>query len=225
MKVDLYDGLAGTISAPRPGTPDKTKRSVKRHGTLGDPGYPKLHPGNRGKGLRQLPPPRGGMVGSPDYTEEQHIASLEGYIDRPDVNVFLRTGTPADGQTEAEAKAESRTLNDLITIQEPLKESQEAMRGGLKLPEMSPGDTFEDRGFSSASEDESIADLFAMAPMFKGGEKGDVLHITMPAGTRVLEVYTVYPHGNEGEWILPPGTTFKVTGVTDDGYEVEVMSL
>jgi hypothetical protein len=52
---------------------------------------------------------------------------------------------------------------------------------------------------------------------------GDMLNITMPAGTHVLEVYKVYPHGNEGEFILPPGTRFRVTGVNDNGYDVEVV--
>jgi hypothetical protein len=61
--------------------------------------------------------------------------------------------------------------------------------------------------------------------MFRGeGGPGDTLHITMPKGTQVLEVYKVYPHGNEDEYILPPGTRYRVTNVNDDGYDVEVIS-
>lgn len=191
------------------------------HGNLGDPGYHKLHPGNRGKGKRQLGPPRGGMVGSPSFTEEEHAAALESYIDAPDVNKHLRAG---EGGTEEERRT-ARALNDFIDVQPPLKEKKEGLlRGGSKLPSMQVGDEFTDRGFSSASENPDIADLFAMAPLMRGeGGKGDTLHITLLPGTHALEVYSVYAHGNEDEWILPPGTTFRVTGVLDDGYDVEVV--
>lgn len=189
------------------------------HGSLGDPGYHALHPGNIGKGKTRLPEPRGGMLGSPDFTEEEHTAALSGYIDdaRP-MNQHLRH----DEGSKEEAEA-ARTLNDLIDIQEPLSEPVTTMRGGNAMPPMDVGDTFTDRGFVSSTEDEAIANLFAMAPMMRGEGMGETLNITMPAGTRVLEVYKVYPHGNESEYILPPGTTFRVTGVTDNGYDVEVV--
>jgi len=194
------------------------------HGHLGDPGYQELHPGNRGKGKRKLGPPRGGMIGSPDFTEEEHTAALEDYVDTPGVNVLLRKGHPPKGDDQKDAQKTAQALNDLIQIQDPLTEDQEVLRGGSKLPEMKVGDEFTDRGFVSGTEDPAIADLFAMAPLMRGeSEKGDTLHITIPAGARALEVYSVYPHGNEDEWILPPGSTFRVTGVLDDGYEVEVV--
>ncbi len=208
---------------PEPGEAEPVTASgdaLPFHGTLGDPGYHKLHPGNRGKGKRQLPEPRGGMIGSPSFTEEEHTAALEGYIDAPDVNKHLRAG---EGGTDEE-REQARTLNDFIDIQEPLTEPVTTKRGGSKLPSMNVGDEFTDRGFTSSSEDDSIADLFAMAPLMRGeGAMGDVLEVTMPPGTRVLEVYKVYPHGNEGEYILPPGTRFRVTGVNDNGYSVEVI--
>lgn len=195
------------------------------HGSLGDPDYHTKHPGNRGKGLRQLPPPRGGMVGSPDYTEEEQLEVLEDYIDVPDVNTFLRKGKGTKFSPAEELKEKAKILNDLIQIQEPLDEPRTVYRGGSKLPPMEVGDEFTDRGFSSTSEDESTADVFAMAPIMRGEpEKGDVLEITIPAGARALEVYSVYPHGAEDEVILPPGTTYRVTGVTDNGYQVEVVN-
>lgn len=193
------------------------------HGSLGDPGYHALHPGNRGKGKRQLPEPRGGMIGSPDFTEEEHTEALTSYVDVPDVNLLLRKDRVTKARERDEVEKEARALDDLIQIQEPLTEPVTVLRGGNKLPPMEEGDEFTDRGFTSATEDEAIANLFAMAPMMRGEGMGDTLHITMPAGTRVLEVYKVYPHGNESEFILPPGTTFKVTGVNDDGYDVEVV--
>lgn len=191
------------------------------HGSLGDPGYHALHPGNRGKGLRQLPEPRGGMIGSPDFTEEEQTAALESYIDDPrPLNMKLRHDEGGSEDSEKSTKA----LNDFIDIQEPLAEPVTVMRGGSKLPPMDVGDEFSDRGFTSATEDEAIANMFAMAPLMRGeGAMGDTLNITIPKGARVLEVYKVYPHGNEGEFILPPGTTFRVTGVNDNGYDVEVV--
>lgn len=195
------------------------------HGHLGDPGYHSLHPGNRGKGLRRLGPPRGGMVGSPSFTEEEHIAALESYVDAPDVNLWLRKGRVSSAREEEEVKTEAKTIDDLIQIQDPLPEANTSLlRGGSKLPAMKPGDEFTDAGFGSATTNPDVADLFAMAPLMRGeGSKGDTLHITAPAGARVLEVYSVYAHGNEDEWIFPPGTTYLVTAVTEDGYEVEVV--
>lgn len=206
--------------------PEEAQTASAFHGTLGDPGYHKLHPGNRGKGLRRLPPPRGGMVGSPDYTEEQHREALESYIDVPDVNRYLRTGKGTRVRDIEEMKEEARTLNDLIQIQDPLTEPRTVYRGGHKLPPMEVGDEFTDRGFSSTSEDESVAGVFAMAPIMRGEpEAGDVLTITIPAGAHALEVYSVYEHGAEDEVILPPGTTFRVTEITDNGYAVEVVNV
>jgi hypothetical protein len=203
----------------------QTASAEEFHGSLGDPGYHALHPGNRGKGKKRLPPPRGGMVGSPDFTEEEHLKALEDYIDVPDVNVFLRKGKGTKFSPAEDLEHSAKVLNDLIQIQDPLEEPRTVYRGGLKLPEMNVGDEFTDRGFSSTSEEESVAGLFAMAPLMRGEpEKGDLLTITIPAGERALEVYSVYPHGAEDEVILPPGTTYRVTGVTDDGYEVEVVS-
>jgi hypothetical protein len=188
------------------------------HGTLGDPGYHLLHPGNRGKGLRKLDEPRGGMIGSPDFTEEEHTAALSSYIFDPrPFNVPLRAGESGDKENEV------RALNDFIDIQEPLAKPVTVLRGAFKLPEMKEGDEFSDRGFTSATEDEAVASLFAMAPLMQGKEMGDTLNITMPKGTHVLEVYKVYPHGTESEFILPPGTMFRVTGVNDNGYDVEVV--
>lgn len=209
---------------PEPEPEGITAGAVEMHGSLGDPDYHTKHPGNRGKGLRQLPPPRGGMIGSPDFTEAEHTEALESYVDAPDVNRWLRSGEVVDGRTEDDVKREAKALDDLIQVQEPLAEDQEVLRGGSKLPPMQVGDSFTDRGFSSATTDEATANLFAMAPLMRGeSEKGDTLTITIPAGSRVLEVYSVYPHGNEDEWIFPPGTTFEVTGVTDDGYEVRAV--
>lgn len=213
--IDLYEGFAGTVSAPVPGR--ALPASAVFHGSLGDPGYHMLHPGNRGKGQTRLPEPRGGMVGSPDFTPEEHEAALSSYIDdaRP-LNVPLRSG-------EGGGEKETRALNDLIDIQDPLAEPVTVMRGGNKMPPMNVGDTFTDRGFVSATEDESISNLFAMAPMMRGEGMGETLNITIPKGAQVLEVYKVHSGGNESEFILPPGSTFKVTGVNDDGYDVEVV--
>lgn len=204
---------------------DHRASALVAHGSLGDPGYHELHPGNRGKGLRRLGPPREGVVGSPDHTEEEHMQALEDYIDTPDVNFYLRKGRAPSYTTDDAMKKSAATLNDLIQIQDPLTEDKEVYRGGLKLPPMQVGDEFTDRGFSSTSEDPMVATIFAKAPKFKnGGENGDVLTITIPAGARALEVYSVYPHGSEDEWILPPGTVYRVTAVTNDGYAVEVVN-
>lgn len=218
--MDLYDGFAGTVNAPYEGpavTGSPVVGSAAFHGTLGDPGYHALHPGNRGKGKRQRA--QGGWLGSPDFTEEEHTAALSDYVEDPrPFNLPLRGN---EGSGEAEQK--TRALNDLIDIQDPLTEPVTLMRGGNKLPDMAVGDEFTDRGFTSLTEDEAVASMFAMAPMMRGEGMGDTLNVTLPAGTRALEVDKVWAHGAEGEYILPPGSTYRVTGVNDNGYDVEVV--
>jgi hypothetical protein len=191
------------------------------HGTLGEPGYHELHPGNRGKGLKETI--HGGMLGSPDHTEAEHKESLAAYQDNSqDFNEWLRNRELPGGQDQAETEKQISTLNDLIDVQNPLKDKRTVYRGAAPM-DLAEGDTFHDPGFSSASDQEGIAKAFALRYLFQGKGQGSVMEIEMPVGTRALQVGAVSSDDNEEEWIFPPGTQFVVTGVTDDGYTVRVV--
>lgn len=221
MSVNIYDGLAGTISAPLPGTKASDGRDVAPvtaaafHGSLGDPDYHTLHPGNAGKGLDQNG--RGTWMGSPDYTAEEHKAALEYYTQEGslEMNAYLRDGSLPRGGTEEDAKRNTRTLNDLIQIQDPLTEPVTVYRGGPDL-DLSPGDEITDRGFISNSDEESIADAFALGYLIRDGVQGQTYTVTIPAGARVLSVWGVDPAiDNESEWVLPPGTRMRAVSPTE----------
>jgi 2'-5' RNA ligase len=192
---------------------------------LGQPGYHALHPGNVGLGLRQLNPPRGGMVGSPGFSEDQHYAAMANYVDDShDINEWLRNRNLPSGRDQQSVEHDIHALDDLIAIQPLLTEAREVYRG-MSPVDLNIGDEFHDPGFSSATDEREIAEIFTMRSKFQGKGQGKILNINLPVGSRALEMYTVAKPGDdhESEWIFPPGSQFKVTGVTPDGYDVELI--
>lgn len=129
-----------------------------------------------------------------------------------EVNSFLRDGSLPRGGTAENAKRQAKILDDLISIQDPLEDDTVVYHGGPDL-DLSEGDEFSDRGFTSNTDDEAIADAFAMAYLIRDKIPGQTYTVTMPKGSRALSVWAVDPSiDNESEWIMPPGSTFRVTG-------------
>lgn len=195
------------------------------HGSLGDPGYHALHPGNVGKGKTRSE--HGGMLGSPDYTAEEHQAAVTGYVadDSEGMNGLLRHGESAGGMSDEEARTRNRTLNDLIDIQDPLAESKTLYRGGYDFPsDLQPGDEISDRGFTSFSDSERTGRRFAgqaKTRRDKTKPPGTMATVTVPKGARILQVASVDPDADlEQEWIGRPGSRFRVTSVSDDGLDI-----
>lgn len=188
---------------------------VERHGSLGEPGYFKLHPGNAGKGMRQHA--MGGMLGSPDHSEQEHIDALTSYVSNEGnggfiaINDLLRKNEVPDGVDADETQKTINTLADLVNIQKPLDEEVVTYRGARDIPELGVGDEFHDQSFASSSDDEGIAGAFAMQYKLREGTPGITMEIHMAPGTKALAVGAVAPAiDNESEWILPPGTVMKV---------------
>jgi phage portal protein BeeE len=159
----------------------------ERHGSLGEPGYFKLHPGNAGKGLRQHP--MGGMLGSSDYSEQEHLAALSTYVSNDGsgyqaINDWQRKRELPDGSDQDQVERDIDTLADLVNIQEPLDEEVVTYRGARDIPGLGVGDEFHDQSFSSSSDDEGIAGAFAMQYKLREGQPGITMEIHMPPGTK-----------------------------------------
>lgn len=180
------------------------------HGTLGDPGYSKLHPG--GKGKRQED---GAWLGSDRYSEEEQIDAFISYTGGgfADMNGYLRSGEHSGASEDIEQ--ETHALNDLIRIQDPIKETQQLYRGMRQLPpelaQLKKGDTFHDRGFVSTTDNVEISREHFSGP--KGGD-GVLFSIFAPPGTRLLDGMKMGGYEEDSEFILPPGTRFRVRSVT-----------
>lgn len=187
------------------------------HGTPGDPGYPSLHPkGGHGKGHRRTD--GGGMVGSDQFTEEEHYEALSRYIDESaGINSYLRHGeVQGDDLEEHEAEQYAAAIADLIEIQEPntspLKFVYRGMRSDV-LQGLKPGDEFHDRGFISTSKSRDVARDFA-------GDSGIIVRIKVAPGSKTLNVDKVGatdPMRVEDEEILQSGTRFRVVSATQAG--------
>lgn len=221
------------LSVPPPATavrqwPALTGPINQWHGTLGRPSYRKYHPGgsNRTGRVRH---PKGGMLGSRRYKEEEHSAVMEdytasGYVD---MNEWLRRRASPEDVTVDQVKRQVSVLNDLIEIQEPTTTETTLFRGTRQTDfNLNPGDVFHDRAFVSTSSGERIGRK-------KGRKGGTLFRITAPPGTQMLDVAAVGGDDYEDEFILPPGSQFRVAGVErpDDPqgpgviYDLEVINV
>lgn len=188
----------------------------ERHGSLGEPGYFKLHPGNSGKGQRKHA--MGGMLGSPDYSEQEHLDTLASYVSSDDQNGFiamndwLRYRKDTEGISREEVQKKIDILADLINIQEPLGDDEIVVHRGMKaIDGIDVGDEFHDQSFASASDQEGVSMAFAAQYKLRGDGEGMTMEIHAPADTKILAVGAVDPAiDNEEEWIFPPGTVFKI---------------
>lgn len=91
---------------------------------------------------------------------------------------------------------------------------------GMKLYDM-VGKTVTEHGFTSTTSSEGQAEKWtrrALGPGRGGKEQRVMFKITAPAGSKGLLVSKVNPDQKEfvvqKEWLLPPGTKFKITKVT-----------
>lgn len=224
MAVDLYEGLAGTVSAPVPGPAVTGAPVVKAtagnrhfHGTKGDPGYPALH--SPGKGKKKTP--GGGMLGSRRFSEAQHRDAANEYLfEAYSMNAWLRRREVPDGTVHDAEDLDDYTarMMDLIEIQPPSTEDEVVYRG-MEDPfsfakqlkrgafQMRPGDEFHDKGFISTSENPEVAARFAK-------EGGFMMRITIPKGTRSLDMNKTINDKPawEKEHVLQSGTRFKFLG-------------
>ncbi|MET9462439.1 phage minor head protein [Streptomyces canus] len=215
---DSQAGPAVPLNEPR-GNAVTTASSTAFHGTPGRPSYRKYHPKGAGGGGKTKT--RGGaMLGSSRYDEDDHKAALRSYrsYGYEKVNGSLRHGDlPDDDRSRQRIRDEVSTLTDLINIQEPTSSATTLYRRteNFRL-ELSEGDEFHDKGFVSTSSREDVLPV-QVSPT---DPNYTFFRVNLPSGAQVLDVDAVGVGGfgaDEREFILPPGTAFRVTRIVDSG--------
>jgi hypothetical protein len=235
--TDLYDGFAGTVSAPTentPAPPDEQPEPVAAggahpfHGTPGRPSYRKYHPSGRNAKRRgKTRHAKGGWSGSDRFTEAEHEDAMLDYQGRAyrDVNAYLRAGTDPKRNTLDEVHSLVSRLSDLISIQEPSTSERTLYRGTRQLRlGLRPGDEFHDRGFMSTAADRDVAESMT-------GVGGSLFVIKAPKGSQMLDVDSLGADAGESEHIFPPGTKMRVISANEPEdelktavYEVEIIN-
>ena len=198
---------------------------VPFHGSIGNPGYPLLHPGVGKKRTGRTKHSNGGLLGSSRFSEEAHSEGLRKYLlDSQDVNEWLRHRQTPGGGNPDEVKHRIAVLNDLVAVQEPSAKEETYWRGTkAALPPMQIGDEFHDKGFTSVSSSKWVAEsVFS-------DRGGGIVSIRAPKGTQGLRVASVGKSDMEEETILAPGTKYRVVGIIraepprPTGYELEIV--
>jgi SPP1 gp7 family putative phage head morphogenesis protein len=113
-------------------------------------------------------------------------------------------------------------LNQMITKAPPLEEPIVVFRGikgdaAEKLASLRVGSTYKEPGFVSTSMSQEVGYRFM-------GDEGVLLEIVVPKGTKGVSVEAFITSTNaEFEWLMAPGTRFKVIGKQGRILKVEVL--
>jgi hypothetical protein len=160
-----------------------------------------------------------------NLSEVEQKQSISGYQDGQfhSINDPLR----ADTEPQPTYQADITHLDDSIAQQMPTSADTVVYRGytglmppvaGLPIPPdyttMEPGETFTDKGFVSASTDQSVAEQFSRRLGTEnpntGTQEKPVMAIHVPEGSQGLNVNGLLPSSGEDEIILPRGSEFQV---------------
>ncbi|MFI9026309.1 phage minor head protein [Streptomyces sp. NPDC053560] len=201
--------------------------STAFHGTRGRPSYRKYHPSGRNKKKRGLTRVAGGWLGSDRFTEEEHLNVLGAYngLSFRGMNGVLRHGEDSKEVTGPrhleEVRHQISALTDLIDAQEPTTAARTLYRG-MRAPRRPPftlneGDEFHDRGFVSTTSEQRTAQSLA-----GNDERSIMFTIIAPAGSQMADMNGLRDlRSTEEEFILPPGSKFRVRRVLSRDLEDE----
>lgn len=192
-------------------TAARAQGSQSFHGSPDDPDYLSKHPHGKRRGAK--------------FTNAEHMAAMDAYsgVAYQDINGMLRSGASPKRGSRAETWDRVDKLLDMIDSQDPTTAETTVYRGTNQHLDLKPGDNFHDAGFVSTSAREDLSRDFA--------EDGSMFTIKVPPGSRMANAAqggSVAP--DEEEFVLAPGTKFKVTSVKPgaDGepteYELEVVN-
>lgn len=143
-----------------------------------------------------------------------------------DINKALREGRPVSALRAGNLKEEAvKVLTHMVHTAPPLAEDKVVWRGTPGVKPRKPGETWTNPAFTSLSTDRGLAGKFLDQPLRPG--PGQMLRITLPAGSRVLDTSQV-PGGQDdekaqaskgilGEFLLAPGSRFRAVGENPDG--------
>lgn len=176
----------------------------------------------------------GGKDSHPRYDGSLDSANLEHYTGEgyEEINRFLRTGKADPTGEEPDELREYISSLDRIIKKTSTPEDMVVYRGitgASKLQTLKEGDVFRDRGFASTSTERETVGMF-MDSAARGLndtrpiEKGAVLEISVPQGSRALSVDKYFegvderfgPSAqirSENEYILPRGASFRVDSI------------
>lgn len=117
------------------------------------------------------------------------------------LNASLRFGVPIGPQVEFYRKR----LDDLLESSVVPKDTTvyRNVQGGSWLPDLTPGQTFRDKGYISTSFDSQANEDYASDTQ---------MTIRVPKGAHALDLYAhgITHHGNERELLLPHGTPLRI---------------
>ena len=169
--------------------------------------------------------PTGAAAG---YSPEE-MNTLRNYVQGSDdapwannINGELRGGKDLDG-VSYEMSAEQRTAIPVLDgMMEPLPSDQTLYRildpkGMSSASEREwanarPGSILSDKGFLSAADDQNY--MLTVAREDMGLDRAYTMEIHVPAGTNAIDVGDIGSvYGNQGEYILPRGTSLEVRSV------------
>jgi SPP1 gp7 family putative phage head morphogenesis protein len=128
--------------------------------------------------------------------------------------------------TWRKVKEKITDLETIISQAPPLEQPIVVYRGvkqdaKAKLLRLNAGSTYKEPGFVSTSFSQDVAEVFL-------GESGVMLEITVPAGTKGLSIQPFskefFNGVKEYEWLMAPGTKFRVIGKVGKVIKVEVIS-
>jgi SPP1 gp7 family putative phage head morphogenesis protein len=126
---------------------------------------------------------------------------------------------------EREVTLPTKELKNIIDSAPELQQPIQVFRGmkqdaASKLSRLGVGSVYKEPGFVSTSFSKDIADSFL-------GESGIMLEITVPQGTKGLSVQPFskefFNKTEELEWLMAPGTKFKVVGKSRKLIQIEVI--
>lgn len=132
------------------------------------------------------------------------------------LNPELRDPTLIRGQEFHQDRV--RKTDELFKHAVELRRPEKFIRGvsGTVYP-MKAGETFTEPGYLRLSNDQSTAEGFTERP----GKTGQVLHLTVPKGSRVLPG----DHVREHEIYLPRGASFRVTRVESKENDLNIQGV
>ena len=147
---------------------------------------------------------------------EDYVLINRGY---KDIQYAARTG---EGGPALKEKVD---MIDKLVALSPVTEHATMMFRGIDAahgPPLEVGATVKDNGFVSTTTDFRVAEMFSS--MKAGDNPRAILQISIPKGTRMLDVAAAGLPGNVNERILPRGGTFKVTSI-EKGISYNFMKL
>lgn len=132
-----------------------------------------------------------------DYTRSDY---------RP-INQGMRRGEWADPKYRAVADKLQEAIDSSAPL--PVKRVYRGQDDDIVGPTLKPGDRFRDDGFVSTSDDFSTGRDFAGRPGSSSKIQNKSLYVIEP-NEAMAKRGVVAGNQSESEWILPPGSTFKV---------------